>query len=201
MRVESGFYTPGMAPLGEGHQPPLSYWLGAGVLRLFLSPDEVSSFVDYQAGVMYSSEGKIFGGSSPCSYRLRDLSEAPKEAAKFRRAIWALRSLNGILLGLTAVLAALASLSLFPGHRLLAFSAGLLVGAAPTAIWRSALVTNDNAVAFFGSLAFVIGLALVVDKGGCPLSTDASGERFLYAWRFSRSIMGLQPLLYWAWRF
>lgn len=155
--VERGLYEPGSAPLGQGHQPPLSYDVWAQLLRVFVRPSEIGAFVDYQAGLLYDSAGGLYGGVSACSYRHDDRRNDEPQVRAFRRSMWLMRASNAVFFFVAALATYLAAITLFPEQRLLAVGAMLFHASVPNAIWRSVFVNNDNPVATLSSIVFALG--------------------------------------------
>ena len=154
--VQRGLLAPGYGPIGQGHQAPLSYWFGAKFLRLWLSPAEVGSFFDYQAGLVYSSASLGAGGSDLCMVREDPTRADDPHVKKFRFAIKALRSLNAFYLAVSVLCTFLLGRVCFPDRPRIALLAAMLHASLPTAIWRSTYVSNDNAVAIFCSLTLLL---------------------------------------------
>ncbi|MDD2942241.1 MAG: hypothetical protein PHC51_04660 [bacterium] len=162
--VEKGFMWPGYAPIGQGHQAPASYLIGAGILRMFFSPAEVPAIVDYAAGISYSSEGAAFGEQSNCSYRLD--RQRLKDTRHVRYGIYLLRGLGALYLMGTVYLAWRSGLMFFTGDKTAALAVAFFVLGVPTAIWRSVFFSNDNAVAFFAALTFYLALRILKECRG-----------------------------------
>lgn len=165
MNVPLGLIRPGMAPLGQGHQPPLSYISNAFLLSLFLYPQEVGSFVDYQAGLTYASDSLGFGGFEDCAYRI-DPSRMGFETTHFRNSIKYLRVFGAFLFAASVLCSYFVGRLFLPQE--LALATTLLHAAVPTAIWRSALVNNDNMVAALGALAFALGAYFIKEESRRP---------------------------------
>ncbi len=161
--VDAGLYYPNRSPLGQAHQPPLSYFLWAQVLSLILERDEVGAFIDYQAGIRYSSDGIIFGGSSTCAYTHDQTQTASAtEVAKFRSAMWLLRLSNGALFVLSLVSIYLMGVLLFPTRPWIVLALVLFQAGVPNVLWRSVFVNNDNVVATICSMVFALGVYLIL---------------------------------------
>ena len=156
-KIDQGLYQPGLAPLGQGHQPPLYYALGAGLLSPFLLTGELPTFTDYQAGIGFSYNGFLFGGNEYCSFGKQPNREDPT-TKHFRHLLHGLRLSSVLLFVLTAWMAYLAAKILLPKAPFVAISASALTAAVPTAIWRSTYFTNDNLVTLMCSLNFLLGL-------------------------------------------
>ena len=161
--VEKGFYAPGYAPLCQGHQPGLSYWLNARLLSFFHSRKDHIGFVDYLAGVSYSSEGGFFGGIGRCSYR-DSVDNTDQETRIFQISIRSLRLLSVVFFGLSGIVAFYLGRVLFPKNNIFAFSLMLFYFSIPNAIWRSIFVTNDNLPALCGALVTLFGTLSIVTK-------------------------------------
>lgn len=155
--VKRSLYEPGTAPVGQGHQPAFSYWLAARVLSVMLSPENVGAFLDYQAGIEFSSEGALTGGGqSPCNVRMSPIRSG-QEVATYRRALTGLRLWNTFLFAVSIYFVYLAGRRLYAAeHPALAMA--LLHAALPTAVWRSSFITNDNLLATIGSVVFYIAV-------------------------------------------
>lgn len=172
IRVGDGLYEPGVAPQGQGHQAPLFYELSAKLLHFVISPALVGPFWDYQAGLLYSSYGEYMGGTRACNVRL-DLETPTTSQQSIRYAISFMRSVNAVFFALSVMLTYLAGRLAFRDRPTLALAAAALYAGAPTAVWRSAFVTNDNLVSLLGSLAFLLSLAYLM-RGGLILTIGAA---------------------------
>lgn len=155
--VRAGLATPHKAPLGQGHQPPLAYLFGGQLLRAFYDTSALGQMVDYSAGITYSSAGRLFGGTSLCSYGI-DSSRTDPKTVSARAMLVFLRHWNVLLLLVSIVMTYIAGRLLF--DRSIALMASLLQAAIPTAMYRSIFVSNDNFTATLASLAFVLACLL-----------------------------------------
>lgn len=160
--VVAGLTHPAAAPLGQGHQPPLLYWLGAGVYSLFLDRESFPANLEYAFGLSVHPNATFIGGSSLCLYTPSATSaESGSIPERLQKALYSFRFLN-ILFLLGGIVCSYLSVRLFVPHMpLLALAAALVHAALPTAIWRSSMINNDNAVAFFCGLAFLLSARLV----------------------------------------
>lgn len=159
--VRAGLSSPGKAPLGQGHQPPLSYLIGAGLLSVFYDTTPLGKLVDYSAGITYSSSGRLFGGKNACSYGI-DVSRDDSTTFSARSMLTFLRTWNVVLLLVSILLTYTAGRLLFSPS--VGLVASLVHAAIPTAIYRSIFVSNDNLAATLSSLAFVIACVLGTRK-------------------------------------
>lgn len=159
--VERSYTEPGFAPVLQGHQPPLYYWLGAQVFKLFVEPEQAGPFVDYLAEVRYSSEGLFFGGISRCSFRQPELLFG-SEQGNIRIAVHCFRLLGSLFLILSAVAAYLLGREFFPRWGFGGIACALLYLSFPSSVWRSIFITNDNLVAMWG--AWVAYWAVMVSR-------------------------------------
>ena len=146
VNVTKGYTHFDVAPLGQGHQPPFSYWLGAKFLDIFGSGKE-TRFVDYESGMLYTSDFY----APQCMF-----SQKPNFNSEVKEDILFLRNLNTLYFSLSVLLVYLTCFYLFPGNPLIAASASLFYASIPTAIWRSTFVTNDNLISFLGVAIFSI---------------------------------------------
>jgi hypothetical protein len=159
--VRAGLSTPGKAPLGQGHQPPLSYLVGAQLLQAFYDTRALGKMPDYSAGITYSSAGRLFGGTSACSYGI-DAEREDEETLSARAMLIFLRHWNTALLLLSVTLTYVAGRILFDPT--VALAGSLIHASIPTAIYRSIFVSNDNLTATLCSLAFVLAGLVVLKR-------------------------------------
>lgn len=153
--VARGLTEPGMASIGQGHQPPFYYWFCAQVLRPFISPAEIAPFFDYQAGLYYSAAGVLMGGSSNCHFR--QSTHYPTAADRpVVRAINLLRAMNALLLSISVFIVYIIGRMVYPKRPSLALGMAAFHAGIPTALWRSTFVTNDNLVSLIGTVVFLI---------------------------------------------
>lgn len=165
INVERGLYEPGQAPVGQGHQAPLYYKLNSWLLAFFHKSNEVGPFVDYLAGVHYSSEGLFFGGQHQCSYREPDWLTRSGPHYIYSLSSHILRWGSAFLFLISGVAAYLLGLELFPNKRWFALALTLLYFSIPNAIWRSIFVSNDNLVSCLGAWCTYF-IALVISRRG-----------------------------------
>ncbi len=151
INVERGLYEPGQAPVGQGHQAPLYYKLNSWLLALFHRSNEVGPFVDYLAGINYSSEGLFFGGHHQCSYREPDWLTRSGPHRIYSLSVHMLRWESAFLFLISGVAAYLLGRELFPEKRWAALALTMLYFSIPNAIWRSIFVSNDNLVSCLGA--------------------------------------------------
>jgi 4-amino-4-deoxy-L-arabinose transferase-like glycosyltransferase len=157
LAVEEGLTQPAVSPMGQGHQPPLYYWMGAGVYSLFLDRDQMPENIEYALGLSLHPSAYLLGGQNRCSYTQHlARSEVVPQFDAVQRAVYGYRLLNVLFLLGSIFCTYLAVRYCVPDIPLLALAAATMHAAIPSAIWRSGFINNDNAVVFFCSLSFAL---------------------------------------------
>lgn len=119
---------------GEGHQPPLAYWLMQPAVR-WLAPDEL------QLEMGPNPEFQLNGGDEPNAYLGSSRDTWPYSG--IGRAWHLARFISALLGGVTVALTYATARKCFPTHIWIAAGAAALLALNPQFIFSHALVSND----------------------------------------------------------
>ena len=163
MNIEKSFSLPNQAPIGQGHQPPLYYKLSSWLLGFYLSPQEASSFIDYQTGIQATSSAYQFGGEHSCLYTWNE-TQSKQRPIKYQNAIYFLKVLNALLQGFSILFVYFLGRLIFSGNTLMPLSLAAWQAGNPTALWKASFITNDNLVSCLGILALLLSFTFLKCK-------------------------------------
>lgn len=150
---------------GEGHQPPLAYWLMQPAVR-WLPADE------QRLEMGPNPEFRLNGGAEPNAY-LRSTRDIWPYTGLGLAWHWA-RVISAVLGGITIALTYATARKAFPAYRWIAVGAATLLALNPQFIFSNALVSNDPLL-FALSSALIYGcvaLALPHEKRGASKWQD-----------------------------
>jgi 4-amino-4-deoxy-L-arabinose transferase-like glycosyltransferase len=158
----SGLTLPAVSPSGQGHQPPLYYWMGRAIFSLFIERNEIPGSLDFALGLKVAADNHLLGGDTRCTYS-QDTEPASYVPYfwELRYAVYSYRILSAMLAVGTMLLCYIVVRSITPRSPLVALAAAAFMMGIPTATWRASIVNNDNAVVFFSSLTCFIGFLFI----------------------------------------
>jgi len=167
--VRAGLIDIGKAPLGQGHQAPLSYWIASKYLSAVL-PEKVSPFLDVEAGLAFSTKSLILSGHGKeyCYAQEADKLSNSSSVRKTRHAFKMLRSLNALYYGLCFFIVWGLARITFPDSVRSQIVTLLIFGSFPTAIWRSVYINNGNLTSLLGAIGLSAAIYISIKDSSYP---------------------------------